>query len=42
MKACESSDEEEEIEHIGKKVKVNLNDLQTPNAKALAFLHRMR
>ena len=42
MKECDSEDEDDEIERIGKKFKVNLNDLQSPNSKALTFLYRIK
>ena len=27
---------------MGKKYKINLNDLESPNSKALSFLHKMK
>ena len=42
MYECESSDEDDETEKVGKKYKINLNDLQSPNSKALNFLYKMK
>ena len=42
MNACDSEDEDEEIEKVGRKFKVNLNDLQSANSKALTFLYKVR
>ena len=42
MYECNSSDDEEEVDKISKKYRVNLNDHDTPNFKALSFLNKMK
>lgn len=42
MKECESSDEEEEMDTIGRNYRVNLNDLYTTNSKAINYLYKMK
>jgi vacuolar-type H+-ATPase subunit I/STV1 len=42
MEECESEDEEEETEKIGNKFRVNLNNMHSPNSKAISFLYRMQ
>lgn len=42
MKECESSDSEEEVEKIGNKYLVNLNNLLTCNSKGLSYIYRYK
>ena len=42
MYECDSSDEEEEMDAIGKKFRVNLNDLTTPNYRGINYLFKNR
>lgn len=42
MKECESSDEDDEVEKIGKKYTINLNNLFTKNSKGLSYVYRYK
>lgn len=38
MKECSSSDDEDEVDKIGKKYLVNLNNVHTKNSKGINYL----
>lgn len=42
MKQCSSSDDEDQVEKIGKKYLVNLNNLQTKNSKGINYLFKTK
>ena len=42
MKECESSDEEDEVEKIGNRYSINLNNLNTENAKGVNYVLKDR
>ena len=42
MHECQSSDEDDEVEKIGKKYLVNLNNLFTKNSKGISYVKKYK